>query len=115
VGWLFGDILLRSKLPEVLEADLPYESRDAEGRLTAVLGVPLDVHLGRLSRTRAAFLETFREIPPEEWRRLRDPAGEDYSVTLEWVVFHLVEHEAGHAFQISSLKARAKRHFVSSG
>ena len=65
--------------------------------------------MGRLARSRKVFLETFREIPGEEWRRLRSPEGEDYSVTPEWAVFHLVEHEAGHAFQISSLKARARR------
>lgn len=111
VGWLFGDILLQSDLPASLKVDLPFKSRDAEGRLMPILGVPLDVHLGRLTRTRESFLKTFREIPIEEWRRLRDPEGEDYSVTPEWAVFHLVEHEAGHAFQISSLKARAKRHF----
>lgn len=113
VGWLFGDILLQSDLPASLKVDLPFESRNAAGRLTPVLGVPLDVHLGRLTRTRESFLKTFREIPIEEWRRLRDPEGEDYSVTPEWAVFHLVEHEAGHAFQISSLKARATRHFAS--
>jgi uncharacterized damage-inducible protein DinB len=113
VGWLFGDILLQPDLPPSLKVDLPFDPRDAEGRLTPVLGIPLDEHLGRLSRTRETFLDTFREIPPEEWRRLRDPKGEDYSVTPEWAVFHLVEHEAGHAFQISSLKARAKRHFAS--
>lgn len=27
----------------------------------------------------------------------------------EWAAFHLVEHEAGHAFQISSLRARGTR------
>jgi hypothetical protein len=113
VGWLFIDILLQPDLPASLKVDFPFESRNAEGRLTPVLGVPLDEHLGRLTRSRRTFLDTFREIPAEEWRRLRHPDGEDYAVTPEWAVFHLVEHEAGHAFQISSLKARAKRHFGS--
>ena len=44
-----------------------------------------------------------------EWRRLRPPVNEqNYETTPEWAVFHLIEHEAGHAFQISSLKARWK-------
>lgn len=113
LGWLFGDILLQSDFPASVKVELPFDGRDADGRLTPVLGVPLDVHMRRMSRTRETFLDTFREIPPEEWRRLRDPQGEDYSVTPEWAVFHLVEHEAGHAFQISSLKARAARRYKS--
>lgn len=110
MGWLFWDVL-QSGLPASLEGDFPHPPRGADGRLTPVLGEPLASHMGRLTRSRKVFLETFKTIPPEEWRRLRMPKDEDYAVTPEWVVFHLVEHEAGHAFQISSLKARATRRF----
>ena len=71
------------------------------------------MHLSRLERSRATFLEAFRGMSLGEWRRPRRPGDRaDYAVTPEWVVFHLVEHEAGHAFQISSLKARASRLFA---
>jgi hypothetical protein len=29
----------------------------------------------------------------------------DYKVTPAWVVYHLLEHEAGHVYQISSIVA----------
>lgn len=111
LGWLFYDVLLQTDLPEAVKPDFPHPDRGPDGRLTPVLGVPLDVHLGRLERSRRLFLETFRDIPPAEWRRLRAPEGEDYAVTPQWAVFHLVEHEAGHAFQISALRRRAARWF----
>jgi hypothetical protein len=113
LDWLFADLLLRSELPAHVSPDFPHSSRDEEGRLTPVLGVPLDLHVGLLARSRKVFLETFKEIPLAEWRKIRSPEGQDYSCTPEWTVFHLVEHEAGHAFQIGALKARAKRHFGS--
>jgi hypothetical protein len=46
-----------------------------------------------------------------DWRTPRSPKNEDYSVTPEWMVFHLVEHEAGHIFQVSALRSRASRFF----
>jgi hypothetical protein len=112
MSWLYEDILLQPELPEALKPDFPFPMEGADGRQTPVLGVPLDVHLGRLARSKV-FLETFKQIPAEDWRRLRHPGDVDYGVTPEWAVFHLVEHEAGHAFQISSLKARARRRFGS--
>ena len=115
MGWLFYNVLMRPDLPEQVKPDFPFPSRGPDGRLTPVLGESLESHLGRLARSRKVFLETFKEIRAGEWRRLRSPESEDYSVTPEWVVFHLVEHEAGHAFQISSLKARARRRIGAGG
>ena len=93
----------------------PFPSLAPGKRLTPVLGESLEAHMGRLARSRKVFLETFKKIPLGEWRRMRSPENEDYSVTPEWAVFHLVEHEGGHAFQISSLKARAARRFATGG
>ena len=83
--------------------------------MARVLGVPLADHLGRLERSRAIFLDAFRGMSLDDWRRLRAPGDVDYHVTPEWAVFHLVEHEAGHAFQISALKARSARFFATAG
>lgn len=104
LDWLFADMLLRPDL--VPAAEFPFEPFTG-GRLTPVTGVPLDEHIARLDRTRATFLDQMRSIPADAWSRLREPAGEDYAVTPAWVVFHLVEHEAGHAAQIASLRRRA--------
>ncbi|MDQ7820751.1 MAG: DinB family protein [Armatimonadota bacterium] len=111
MSWLYYDLLLQPKLPADVASEFPYPMQTPDGRLTPVLGEPLQSHLARLARSRQVFLEAIRELSGDEWRRLRAPQGEDYAVTPEWVVFHLVEHEAGHAFQISSLKRRAARWF----
>jgi hypothetical protein len=77
-----------------------------------VLGIPLTEHVARLDRSREVFLQEFQGISSDEWRRLRRPLDFEevnYEVTPEWAVFHLGEHEAGHAFQISSQKARGTR------
>jgi hypothetical protein len=52
------------------------------------------------------WLWALREVRP------RTPPNEDYEGTPEWVLFHLVEHESGHAFPISALKSRAGRFFA---
>jgi len=102
--WLFLDVL-QQNLPQRVKADFPHEAEDAEGRLTRILSVPMAQHLGRLERSRAIFLDAFRGMSIDDWRRLRaSAANADHYATPEWVVFHLVEHEAGHAFQISALE-----------
>lgn len=111
MSWLFMDILCQA-LPPHVEADFPHEMSDAQGRLARVPGVLLADHLARLEGSREIFLNAFRGMAIDEWRRIRKPPDDvDYEVSPEWAVFHLVEHEAGHAFQISSLKARAARRF----
>ena len=118
MSWLYGDVMQRDDLPSTLKPDFPFGMQEADGHLTRVLGVPLAAHVARLNRSREVFLQEFRAISPDEWRRLRRPHDFEkvnYEVTPEWAVFHLVEHEAGHAFQISALKARARRFFGSHG
>jgi uncharacterized damage-inducible protein DinB len=108
VGWLFFDIL-RREFPDEVKADLPFELWTA-GALTHVGGVSLEEHLGRLERTRAVFLERVRAFDLTSFRELQAPEGEEYEVNLEWVVYHLVEHEVGHAYQMRSLRRRAGLH-----
>lgn len=113
MGWLFIDIK-EGDLPPHVKQDFPFNIA-TKGRLTPVLQTPLDEHLRRLESSRKIFLDSLKDMSIEDWRRFRQPVDEDYAVTPEWAVFHLVEHEAGHAFQISSLKARARRLFGSPG
>ena len=56
------------------------------------------------------FLDHVRRMDLTEYRRVRAPEGEHYEVTPEWVVYHLVEHEIGHAYQMRSLERRALVH-----
>jgi uncharacterized damage-inducible protein DinB len=109
IDWLFSD-LHGAALPDPLQREFPFPFA-TDGRLTPVRGVSLADHLARLERTRKVFLDDIRAMSLGDWRRLRSPKGEDYDVNPEWVAFHLVEHEAGHAGQIRALKSRAERFF----
>jgi uncharacterized damage-inducible protein DinB len=111
VDWLFTDIL-EEEIPADLAADFPYPMADGQRRLARVPHLPLVDHLARLARSRAVLLRALRAMSLAEWRLLRAPGDGDYRVTPEWAVFHLIEHEAGHLFQIRALKARAARHFT---
>jgi len=117
LGWLFGDVKGMTELPPAVKPDFPFPDREPDrNRLTRVLGVPLADHVARLERSREVFLKELEAMSPDEWRRLRRPPDFEevnYEVTPEWAVFHLVEHEAGHAFQVSSLKARGIRMLAS--
>lgn len=110
--WLF-QVILQQRFPASLYFDIGQHGRGPEGRLTRVLGVPLADHLACLQRSREYLLEACRQMSLTEWRRLRHPLSRpDCEVTPEWTIFHLLEHEAGHAFQISALRARASRFFA---
>ena len=105
MGWLHNEILDRWDL--FPEDDFPFEPF-TEDRITPVVGVSAADHVARLDRSRAVFLERMAPMTVEDWSRLREPAGEDYAASPAWVVFHLVEHEAGHAAQIAVMKKRAQ-------
>jgi len=119
MGWLYGDLMQMTELPAAVRPDFPFPGREADrNHLTRVLGVPLAEHIARLDRSREVFLKELQEFTVEDWRRLRRPPDFEevnYEVTPEWAVFHLVEHEAGHAFQMRSLKARGTRLLASNG
>lgn len=107
-SWLFLDIL-EEEFPASVKRDFPFDMGSVEGGLTPVPGVSLDEHVGRLERSRAHFLDAFLGMTLDDWRRTRSPEGVGYDVTPAWAVFHLVAHEASHAGQIGSLKARRRR------
>jgi uncharacterized damage-inducible protein DinB len=114
MGWLFFDVQARQALPPEVQADLPFEAW-TDGAITHVGGLALEEHLGRLDRTRRVFLEQLGRMDDADFRRVRSPETEDYDVTPEWVVYHLVEHEVGHAYQMRSLRRRAARHLGGGG
>lgn len=108
--WLFLGIL-RQDFPPWTRAD--GRRRERRGQVTRVVGVPLEDHLACLRCSRQFLLETFRPMSLAEWRRPRHPLSpRGRAFTPEWAVFHLVEHEAGHAYQISALQARAARYLA---
>jgi uncharacterized damage-inducible protein DinB len=102
MDWLYVEVLEQGGLPSEVQALFPYEVRDGQGHLTAVPGVSLDEHLRLLDATRAILLAAFREITLDDFRRLR--SFEAYDVTPEYVLHHLVQHEAEHRGQIGQLR-----------
>jgi uncharacterized damage-inducible protein DinB len=83
--------------------------RDVEGRLVPVSGETLAEHLHRLAATRAYSLAALRGMSAGELRHPRPMAHEARTVTPEWVVHHLVQHEAEHRGQIIQIRRSVER------
>jgi len=107
IDWLYADVLEGKPWPPEVEALFPYDVRDERGMLFVVKGVGLEEHLRRLGTVRAMLLEKFRGMSLDEFRRVRH--FDEYDVTPEWVIHHLVQHEAEHRGQIGELRVRAER------
>ncbi len=104
--WLFSEILELEQWPDEITALFPQDVRDDEGVLVAVTGLPLAAHLDRLATVRSMLLESLRGISIDDYRRRR--VLEYYDVTPEWVLHHLMQHEAEHRGQIGELRAAAQ-------
>jgi uncharacterized damage-inducible protein DinB len=107
--WLYTEVLEQPIPPEVL-ALFPYDDRDEQGHLTQVKGLSLEQHLGRLETVRALLLDVFQQMNLDEFRRVRSLA--EYDVTPEWVLHHLMQHEAEHRSQIGALRVAAEHHLA---
>jgi putative acetyltransferase len=105
--WLYVEVLEQPFPPDV-EGLFPHPVRDAAGRLTQVQGVSPEAHIQRLEIVRGLLLGVFQHMDLSEFRRVR--ALPDYDVTPEWVLHHLMQHEAEHRSQIGAVRAKAERH-----
>ena len=63
--------------------------------------------LGRLEIVRTLLLDVYQQMELTEFRRVRSFAS--YDVTPEWVLHHLMQHEAEHRSQIGALRSRTER------
>ena len=107
MDWLYVDILGRSDFPPEVKPLLPYDVRDDEGLLVAVQGMGLRAHLDRLDATRNALLSELRGLRIGDLGRVRHLP--DCDVTPEWVLHHLMQHEAEHRGQIMAVRTLAER------
>jgi uncharacterized damage-inducible protein DinB len=107
LDWLYVEALENAPVPQKLKALFPLEDRDDQHFLSVVRSVSLDEHLRRLDILREHLLASFREMSLEEFRRPRN--FPEYDVTPEWVIHHLIQHEAEHRGHIQELRSQAKR------
>lgn len=98
--WLYVEVLCSDYPPEV-QALFPLECRNSTGGLAYFQGETIEAHFHRMDSMREIFLSHFRKMDIEDWKRPRDLP--EYDVTPEWVVYHLIEHEAHHRGQIFQL------------
>jgi uncharacterized damage-inducible protein DinB len=104
--WLYEEVLEQPLPPEV-EALFPFHHRDSQGRLTQVRGFSLEDYLNLLAKVRILLLGVYGRMDLSDFRRAR--SLEPYDVTPEWVLHHLMQHEAEHRSQIGALRNRAER------
>lgn len=104
--WLYVEVLEQPFPPELTNL-FSYGSRDEQARLVQVKGLSLNEHLRRLALVRARLLDVYEQMELDDFRRAR--SLEHYDVTPEWVLHHLLQHEAEHRSQLGSLRARAER------
>ncbi|MGI8871581.1 MAG: DinB family protein [Candidatus Limnocylindria bacterium] len=103
--WLLADILGPDDAPAWPHDLLPFGDRDSEGRLAQVAGVPLAEHLERLAAVRRLLLDHMRPMDAEAYHALRH--RDSWDVSADWVVHHLLQHEAEHRAQIAWLRDTA--------
>ncbi|WP_040203571.1 DinB family protein [Neobacillus jeddahensis] len=95
--WFYEEVLGGEWNPKI-RALFPQEDRQSDQTLTHIEGETIEEHVQRLQAVRAEVLSHFRTVDLVGWRtpRTLDP----YDVTPEWVIYHLIEHEAHHRGQI---------------
>lgn len=99
--WLFTDVLEKT-IPKELTQHLNYKDRDNQRRLVHIGDEELESSLIRLSKVRTSLNDTYKTMDLPEFRRLRHL--EKHDVSPEWVLHHLLQHEAEHRGQINLLK-----------
>ena len=101
-SWLLDDIFEGEPGPDWLQALLPFSDRDGGGRLIQVDGVAMSGHLERLGAVRQYLLERLRPMPNVDFHRAR--RLDSYDAAPDWVLHHLLQHEAEHRSHIAWLR-----------
>jgi len=102
--WVATDILGLDEPPELV-AMLPWPDRRPDGHLTKVEGLSLDDHIARLAAVRAFALERLRPMSAVDFHRVRSLAA--YDVAPDWVIHHLLQHEAEHRSHLAWIRDTA--------
>ena len=102
--WVLSEIqeLPPTAWPEWVEAELPIDVRDEEGRLSDIPAEPVERALARLARVRSHALAAIGAMDDVELHRVRSLPP--YDVTPAWAIHHLVQHEAEHRGHIALIR-----------
>ena len=106
LSWCYYDVYDEEFPPELMSLFPHQHDREPDGTLVHVADIDLQTHLHLLQEVRRDVLGRLRGMDLEDWHRLREPGNEDYAMTPAWTVYHLVEHEAGHMFEIRAIRRR---------
>jgi uncharacterized damage-inducible protein DinB len=101
LDWVYTDVLGEQPFPEELVDLYPVDVRDEAGILNRVAGEDISIHSSRMDKTREHVLRAYRTMTIDDYRRSHSMDG--YDVTPEWVLHHLMQHEAEHRGQIELL------------
>lgn len=101
LDWLYVEIL-EQDFPPGFEDWFPHEVHDSEGNNQAVIGDSVKRHMDRLHYVQTRLSSTLREMSMSDFKRMR--SLEPYDVNPEWVVQHLLQHDAEHRGQISLIR-----------
>jgi uncharacterized damage-inducible protein DinB len=102
--WLFEEIL-GGEGPAWPKDLFPFDVREVDGTLTPVRGLTMDDHLRRLEAVRQLLLGHVGAMSSADLHRVR--ALEPYDVAPDWVLHHLMQHEAEHRAQMAWLRTAA--------
>ncbi|MFL5734011.1 MAG: DinB family protein [Chloroflexia bacterium] len=107
-SWIFEDIFGRP------DSEYPGEWSEAmpiRVSVPQVQGRPLEWYFSKLDATRARTLDVLKSFTDEDLKRLvgeSDPGpGHEkrtHLYTIDWIIWHIIEHEATHVGQIELLK-----------
>lgn len=103
--WLYLEVL-EKPIPEEVESHFGQGLRHEDGRLVQTREQTKAEHFERLEKIRALLLNVFQEMDLLDFRRPRSLP--DYDVTPEWVLHHLLQHEAEHRSQMGAIRAQAE-------
>jgi hypothetical protein len=106
-AWVVEEILELDDEPAELTRALPWPDREGPGEggarhLSRIDGQPLEEHIARLAAERSWVLDQLRPMTSDDFHRVR--SLEPYDVTPDWVIHHLLQHEAEHRSHVAWLR-----------
>ncbi len=116
--WVASEVLELPEEQAELAELLPWPHREdtAQGqgqRLTRIDGQPLRAHVERLAAVRVWAVERLRPLSHAELHRVRTLP--DYDVAPDWVMHHLLQHEAEHRSHLALLRDMHIQSFGTAG